>query len=61
MIISPKDVAPIQGLLLPLVCQLRWKHALDACLRDGRDYTEIHFYRHPETDEYVLTYWEIKP
>lgn len=61
MIISPKDVVPIQELLLPLVIQLRWKHALDACLRDGRDYTEIHFYRHPETDEYVLTYWEIKP
>ena len=51
----------LQQLLMPLVIQLRWKHALDACLRDGRDYTEIHFYRHPETDEFVLTYWEIKP
>ena len=51
----------LQEMLLPLVIQLRWKHALDACLRDGRDYTEIHFYRHPETDEFVLTYWEIKP
>jgi hypothetical protein len=61
MIVSPKDVAPLQELLLPLVCQLRWKHALDACLREGRDYTEIHFYRHPETDEFVLTYWEINP
>lgn len=46
--------------LLQLVCQLRWKHALDACLREGRDYTEIHFWRNPETDELVLTYWEIK-
>ena len=53
MIISPKDVAPIQELLLPLVCQLRWKHALDACVRDGRDYTEIHFWRNPATDEFV--------
>jgi hypothetical protein len=46
--------------MLALVCQLRWKHALDACLLDGRDYTEIHFWRNPETDELVLTYWEIK-
>lgn len=61
MLLSPKDTKSIQEMLTPLVIQLRWKHALDACLRDGRDYTEIHFYRHPETDEYVLTYWEIKP
>ena len=46
--------------MLALVCQLRWKHALDACLLDGRDYTEIHFWRNPETEELVLTYWEIK-
>jgi len=46
--------------MLALVCQLRWKHALDACLLEGRDYTEIHFWRNPETDELVLTYWEIK-
>jgi len=51
----------LDDLLLPLVIQLRWKHALDACLRDGRDYTEIHFWRNPETEELVLTYWEIKP
>lgn len=41
--------------------QLRWKHALEECVRDGRDYTEIHFWRNPETDEFVLTYWEITP
>ena len=46
--------------MLALVCQLRWKHALDACLRESRDYTEIHFWRNPETEELVLTYWEIK-
>ena len=45
--------------MLALVCQLRWKHALDACLRESRDYTEIHFWRNPETEELVLTYWEI--
>ena len=54
-----KPLLALDDLLLPLVIHLRWKHALDACLRDGRDYTEIHFYRHPETDEFVLTYWEI--
>lgn len=53
-------VPSISDVLLPLVCQLRWKHALDACLREGREYTEIHFWRNPETDELVLTYWEIK-
>ena len=46
--------------MLALVCQLRWKHALDACLRESRDYTEIHFWRNPETEELVITYWEIK-
>ena len=51
----------VQSYLQSLIAQLRWKHALDACLREGRDYTEIHFYRHPETDELVLTYWEINP
>jgi hypothetical protein len=61
MLLSPKDTKSIQEMLTPLVIQLRWKHALDACLRDGRDYTEIHFYRHPETGEIVITYWEIKP
>jgi hypothetical protein len=40
---------------------LSWLQALDQCVADGRDYTEIHFYRHPETDELVLTYWEIEP
>ena len=60
-VVVAKELLPIADLLLPLVCQLRWKHALDACLRDGRDYTEIHFWRDPETDEHILTYWEIKP
>ena len=41
--------------------RLSWLQALDQCVADGRDYTEIHFYRHPETDELVLTYWEIEP
>ena len=45
--------------MLALVCQLRWKHALVDCQVEGRDYTEIHFWRNPETDELVLTYWEI--
>jgi hypothetical protein len=55
-----KPLPSLDELLLPLVVQLRWKHALDACLREGRDYTEIHFWRNPETDEFVLTYWEIR-
>jgi len=42
-----------------LIAQLRWKHALVDCQVAGRDYTEIHFWRNPETDEFVLTYWEI--
>lgn len=42
-----------------LMSQLRWKHALDECIRDRREYTEIHFWRDPETDQFVLTYWEI--
>jgi hypothetical protein len=42
-----------------LVAQLRWKHALVDCQVAGRDYTEIHFWRNPETEELVLTYWEI--
>ena len=46
--------------MLALVAQLRWKHALVDCQVEGRDYTEIHFWRNPETDELVLTYWEIK-
>jgi hypothetical protein len=46
--------------MLALVAQLRWKHALVDCQVAGRDYTEIHFWRNPETDELVLTYWEIK-
>ena len=41
--------------------QLRWQHAHAECLLDGRDYTEIHFWRNPETEELVLTYWEITP
>jgi len=41
--------------------KLSWLQALDRCNAEGRDYTEIHFYRHPETDELVLTYWEIEP
>jgi hypothetical protein len=40
---------------------LSWLQALDRCVAEGRDYTEIHFYRNPETDELVLTYWEINP
>lgn len=60
-VVVANELKSLDALLFPLVVQLRWKHALDACLRDGRDYTEIHFYRHPETDEFVLTYWEIKP
>ena len=46
--------------MLALVCQLRWKHALVDCQVAGRDYTEIPFWRNPETEELVLTYWEIK-
>ena len=46
--------------MLALVAQLRWKHALVDCHVLGLDYTEIHFWRNPETDELVLTYWEIK-
>ena len=47
--------------MLAVSAQLRWKHAHAECLLDGRDYTEIHFWRNPETDEFVLTYWEINP
>jgi hypothetical protein len=46
--------------MLALVAQLRWKHSLVDCQVENRDYTEIHFWRNPETDELVLTYWEIK-
>ena len=46
--------------MLALVSQLRWKHALVDCQVAGRDYTEIHFWRNPETEELVITYWEIK-
>ena len=46
--------------MLALVCQLRWKHALVDCQVAGREYTEIHFWRNPETEELVITYWEIK-
>jgi hypothetical protein len=46
--------------MLALCAQLRWKHALVDCQVAGRDYSEIHFWRNPETDELVLTYWEIK-
>ena len=59
MTVSPKDTVSLQDMLLPLVCQLRWKHALVDCQVAGRDYTEIHFWRNPETEELVLTYWEI--
>jgi hypothetical protein len=38
---------------------LSWLQALDRCVAEGRDYTEIHFYTHPETDEIVITYWDI--
>jgi hypothetical protein len=47
--------------MLALCAQLRWKHALVDCQVENRDYTEIHFWRNPETDELVLTYWEITP
>lgn len=47
--------------MLSVASQLRWKHALEECVRDGRDYTEIHFWLNFETDEFVLTYWEITP
>jgi hypothetical protein len=40
---------------------LSWLQALDQCVADGRDYTEIHFYRNPATEELVITYWEINP
>ena len=46
--------------MLALCARLRWKHALVDCQVAGLDYTEIHFYRNPETEELVLTYWEIK-
>lgn len=59
--VPPKDVVSLQDMLLPLVCQLRWKHALVDCQVAGLDYTEIHFWRNPETEELVLTYWEITP
>jgi hypothetical protein len=59
-VVVAKELKSLDELMLPLVIQLRWKNALDACLREGRDYTEIHFWRDPETDEFVLTYWEIK-
>jgi hypothetical protein len=58
---TPTTPESLQNLLLPLIIELRWKHALCACQVEGRDYTEIHFYRNPETGEIVLTYWEIKP
>lgn len=45
--------------MLALVAQLRWKHSLVDCQVENRDYTEIHFWRNPETEELVLTYWEI--
>ena len=51
----------IQFFMQTLVIQLRWKHALTDCQVEGRDYTEIHFWRNPETEELVLTYWEINP
>jgi len=41
--------------------RLSWLQAFDRCVAEGRDYCEIHFYRHPETDELVITYWEIEP
>jgi len=59
--ITPTPPASLGDLLFPLIVELRWKHALCACILERRDYTEIHFYRNPETDELVLTYWEIKP
>ena len=46
---------------LPVIAQLRWKHALVDCQVAGLAYTEIHFWRNPATDEFVLTYWEITP
>lgn len=57
---SSKPLPSLDELMLSLIVRLRWKHALDACILEGRDYTEIHFYRHPETDEIIITYWEIK-
>ena len=48
------DIAEIVG---PILCA----NAMCQCIEEGRAYTEIHFYRHPETDEFVLTYWEITP
>lgn len=51
----------IQFFMQTLVIQLRWKHALTDCQVEGRDYTEIHFWRNPETEELVITYWEINP
>jgi len=41
--------------------RLSWLQAFDRCVAEGRAYSEIHFYRHPETDELVITYWEIEP
>jgi hypothetical protein len=38
---------------------LSWLQAFDECVAEGRAYTEIHFYRNPETEELVITYWEI--
>ena len=60
---KPTKFVPPRTILFEMQClvaQLRWKHALVDCQVEGRDYTEIHFWRNPETDEFVLTYWEIK-
>jgi len=61
MTAQTKPLFSLDELLTPLVIQLRWKHALTDCQVEGRDYTEIHFWRNPETEELVLTYWEINP
>ena len=51
--------ADLNRYLLALICRLAFQNALAMCIREGREYTEIHFWRDPETDQFVLTYWEI--
>ena len=49
----------LQHYMLSLICRLAFQNALATCIAEGREYTEIHFWRDPETDQFVLTYWEI--
>lgn len=48
------DIAELVG---PILCA----NAMRQCIEEGRAYTEVHFWRNPETDERVLTFWKITP